>query len=83
MGTSGLLEVLQGNIGPHVGIEAGNSGSSVVTEILRFLRVSTGSQSSPRVEAWNSAFLSSFLKGLRPRLSEFRSGIWALYRGAT
>ena len=44
------------------------------------IKVQQGSQASPGVEAWNSAFLSSSQRAVRP-LVEIRWGIWAFSRG--
>ena len=41
-----------------------------------------GSRASSPDEAWNSAFLSSCKRGVRPPV-ELRGGTWAFSRGAT
>ena len=41
-----------------------------------------GSQASTRFQAWNSTFISSCKRGVRPPV-EFRQGTWDFSRGAT
>ena len=61
------------------------SGLSVPHRRLRDLRIPIklhlGSQASSGVEAWNSAFLLSCQRGIRPPV-EFRWEIWASSRGS-
>ena len=44
------------------------------------IKLQLASQALSGVEAWNSAFLSSCQRGVRPPV-EFRRGIWASSRG--
>ena len=61
------------------------SGLSVPHQCLRDLRIPIklhlGSQASSGVEAWNSVFLSSCQRGIRPP-DEFRREIWVSSRGS-
>ena len=55
--------------------------SSYDRDLGLFIKVQRGSQALSGVEAWNSAFLLSSLRGVRAPV-QFRQGIWAFSRGS-
>ena len=88
---TGLFLMYEGHVGipleslpanrPVSRIQSGNSVflSGGDRDLRLPIKVQLGSQASPGVEAWNSAFLSICQRGVRP-LVEFRRGIWAFSR---